>query len=68
MLVVKNLLASVGDTSNPAGSLDQEDLLEEGVATHFSILAWRIPMDRGPGQLQSMGSQTEQLSTVLILP
>ena len=28
-------------------SLDQEDFLEEGVATHSSILAWRIPMDRG---------------------
>ena len=50
MLVVKNLLASVGDTSNPVGSLDQEDLLEEGVATHSSILAWRIPMDRGVWQ------------------
>ena len=29
------------------GSLGWEDLLEEGMATHFSILAWRIPMDRG---------------------
>ena len=28
-------------------SLDWEDPLEEGMATHFSILAWRIPMDRG---------------------
>ena len=28
-------------------SLDQEDPLEEGMATHCSILAWRIPMDRG---------------------
>ena len=28
-------------------SLDREDLLEEGTATHSSILAWRIPMDRG---------------------
>ena len=48
--MVKNLLASVGDTSNPVGSLDQEDLLEEGVVTHSSILAWRIPMDRGSWQ------------------
>ena len=47
VLVVKNPLAIVGDTSNLVGSLDQEDLLEEGVATHSSILAWRIPMDRG---------------------
>ena len=28
-------------------SLGWEDPLEEGMATHFSILAWRIPMDRG---------------------
>ena len=28
-------------------SLGWEDLLEEGMATHSSILAWRIPMDRG---------------------
>ena len=28
-------------------SLDQEDLLEKGMATHSSILAWRIPMNRG---------------------
>ena len=28
-------------------SLGGEDLLEKGTATHFSILAWRIPMDRG---------------------
>ena len=34
-----------------------EDLLEEGMATHFSILAWRIPWTEEPGGLQSMGSQ-----------
>ena len=38
-------------------SLGWEDPLEEGVATHSSVLAWRIPMDREPGGLQSMGSQ-----------
>ena len=31
-------------------SLDQEDSLEEGMATYFSILAWRIPMGRGAWQ------------------
>ena len=31
--------------------------VEEGMATHSSILAWRIPMDRGAWWLQSMGSQ-----------
>ena len=39
-------------------SLGQEDPLEEGMATHSTILAWRIPVDREePGRLQSMGSQ-----------
>ena len=42
--MVKNLLA-VQETQIP--SLGQEDPLEEGMATHSSILAWRIPMDRG---------------------
>ena len=38
-------------------SLGQEDSLEEGMATHSSILAWRIPWTEEPGRLQSMGSQ-----------
>ena len=38
-------------------SLGQEDPLEEGMATHSSILAWRIPWTEEPGRLQSMGSQ-----------
>ena len=38
-------------------SLGQEDPLEEGMATHSSILAWRIPWTEKPGGLQSMGSQ-----------
>ena len=41
--------------------------LEEGMTTHSSILAWRIPMAEEPGRLQSMGHKesdmTEQLST-----
>ena len=40
-----------------AQSLGQEDPLEKGVATHSSILAWRIPWTEEPGRLQSMGSQ-----------
>ena len=35
-------------------SLGQEDPLEEGMATHSSILAWRIPWTEEPGGLQSM--------------
>ena len=39
-------------------SLDQEDPLEKGMATHFSILTLRIPWAEEPGRLQSMGSQS----------
>ena len=38
-------------------SLGQKDLLEKGMTTHSSILAWRIPRTEEPGRLQSMGSQ-----------
>ena len=38
-------------------SLGREDPLEEGMATHSSILAWRIPWTEEPGGLQTMGWQ-----------
>ena len=38
-------------------SLDWEDLLEKEMATHSSILAWKIPWMEEPGGLQSMGPQ-----------
>ena len=38
-------------------SLSREDPLEEGMAVHSSILAWRIPWTEEPGGLQSTGSQ-----------
>ena len=38
-------------------SLGGEDLLEKEMATHSSILAWKIPPTEEPGRLQSMGSQ-----------
>ena len=38
-------------------SLGWEDALEKGMATDFSILAWRIPWTEEPGRLQSMGSR-----------
>ena len=38
-------------------SLDQEDPLEKGMATHSSILAWEIPWTEDPGGLQSTVSQ-----------
>ena len=41
-------------------SLGQEDPLEEEMATHSGILAWRIPRTEKPGRLQSMGSHVSQ--------
>ena len=38
-------------------SLVWEDPLEKGMATHYSVLAWRIPWTEEHGKLQSMGSQ-----------
>ena len=38
-----------------------EDPLEKGMATHSSILAWRIPWTEKPGRLQSMGSSRVRL-------
>ena len=38
-------------------SLGQEDPLQKDMATHSSILAWKIPWTEEPGGLQSMGSQ-----------
>ena len=52
--IVKNLPA-MKDTQ--VRSLGQEDLLEKEMATHSSILAWRILWTEEPGGLQSMGSQ-----------
>ena len=40
-------------------SLGQKDPLEKGMATHSSILAWRNPWTEEPGELQSMGSQSD---------
>ena len=45
-------------------SLGQEEPLEEGMATHSSTLAWRIPWTEEPGVLQFMGSQRVDLDIV----
>ena len=42
--------------------LGQEDPLEKEMATHFSVLAWRIPWTEEPGRLQSMGSQESDMT------
>ena len=52
--MAKNPPANSGDAVQ---SLGREDPLEEGIATHSSILAWRISWTEEPGRLQSMESQ-----------
>ena len=52
--MVKNLPAVHG---TQVRSLGQEDPLEEGMATHSCILAWKIPWTAEPGGVQSAGSQ-----------
>ena len=52
--LVKNLPAM---QETHVQNLGQEDLLGKGMATHSSILAWRIPWTEEPGGLQPMGSQ-----------
>ena len=52
--MVKNLLAM---QETWIQSMGREDPLEEDMATHSIILAWRIPWTEEPGGLQSMGSQ-----------
>jgi len=55
--VVRNLSAVQEIQKTWILSLGREDPLEEEMATHSSILAWRIPWTEEPGGLQSMGSQ-----------
>ena len=52
--MVKNPSANAGDAGLYLG---QEDPLEEGMATHSSILVWKIPWTEEPRWLQSVGSQ-----------
>ena len=50
-LVVKNPPANAGDVRDAVRLLGREDSLEEGMATHYSFLAWRIPWTEEPGGL-----------------
>ena len=52
--MIKNLAAML---ETQVRSLGREDLLEKEMATHSSILAWKITWIEEPGRLQSMGSQ-----------
>ena len=54
--MVKNLPAT---RETWVGSLGWEDPVEESMATHSRILAWRIPRTEEPGRLQSMRSQSQ---------
>ena len=56
-LVVKNPPANAGGLSDGGSIALWEDSLEEGMATHSSILAWRISWTEEPGGLQPTGSQ-----------
>ena len=55
--MVKNPPANAGDIRDVVQSLGWEDPLEDSMATHSNILAWRIPWAEKPGRLQSMGPQ-----------
>ena len=55
--VVQNPSAVQQTQETQPPSLARDDPLEEEMATHFSILAWRIPWTKEPGGLPSMGSQ-----------
>ena len=55
--MVKNLPAKAEDTGDLGLIPESESSLEEGMATHSSILAWKIPWTRESGGLQSMGLQ-----------
>ena len=54
--VVKNLPAT---QESQVWSLGQEDPLEKQMATHSSILAWKIPWTKEPGRLQSKGYKSQ---------
>ena len=56
-LVVKNPAANAGDLGDVGSIPGWDDPLEEGMATHSSILAWKIPWTEEAGRLQSMGLQ-----------
>ena len=55
--VINNLPTKARDTRDVGSIPGSDDPLEEEMATHSSILAWRIPWTEKPGGLQSMGSQ-----------
>ena len=53
---------SACNAGDPVSILGSERSLEEGMATHSNILAWRVPWNGEPGRLHPMGSQTVGLN------
>ena len=71
--MVKNPPANAGHIRDAGSIPGSGRSLEEGMATHSSILAWRIPCTEDPGRLQSMGSQRvgtqlKQLTCMYMIP
>ena len=62
--MVKNLLAML---ETHFQSLGWEDPLENGMATHSSILAWKIPWTEEPGRLQSTALQSDTTERITCL-
>ena len=54
---VKNPPVDAGDEGDDKGLIPGQGRLEEEIATHFSILAWKIQWTEEPGRLLSIGSQ-----------
>ena len=55
--MVEDQPTKAGDIRDVGSSHQWEDPLEEGIATHSSIFAWRIPWTKEPARLQSIGLQ-----------
>ena len=55
--MVKNLPANAGDVRDAGSIPGSEDPLEEGMATHSSVITWRIPWTEEPDRLLCTGSQ-----------
>ena len=61
--MVKNLFANARDVRDVGLILCWEDPQEKEMATHSSILAWRIPWTEEPGRLQSLGHKGSDFAT-----
>ena len=60
--MVKNLLANARDIRDTGSILGQEAPLEKEMATHSSILAWKVPWTKETGGLQSLGCKESDMT------